>query len=89
MVGCVTTRDPYCLVSELPSKGDLLTYLHTQRALIVDGHKSVEVNSHMLIHFAEQIAIGMVSIMHLGTSVGLTDMANHFYCITIHIASLF
>ena len=61
MIGCVTSRDPYCLVCELPPKGDLLTYVHSQRTLIVEGHKRVEVTSHMLLNFAEQITIGMVS----------------------------
>lgn len=27
MIGCVTLYDPLCLVMELPSNGDLLTYL--------------------------------------------------------------
>lgn len=31
MIGCVTLYDPLCLVMELPSNGDLLTYLLTCR----------------------------------------------------------
>ena len=27
MVGCVTLHEPHCLITELPARGDLLTYL--------------------------------------------------------------
>ena len=27
MIGCVTLHEPHCLVTELPARGDLLTYL--------------------------------------------------------------
>ena len=27
MVGCVTLHEPHCLVTELPARGDLLTYI--------------------------------------------------------------
>ncbi len=49
------------MVSELPLRGDLLTFLQNQRALLVEGTKGVEVTSHTLVQFAEQIAVGMVS----------------------------
>ena len=31
MLGCVTEEEPLCLLTEYPEKGDLLTYLRTQR----------------------------------------------------------
>ena len=27
MIGCVTLHEPHCLITELPARGDLLTYL--------------------------------------------------------------
>ena len=34
MLGCVTTKEPLCLVTEYVSHGDLLTYLRTMRKMV-------------------------------------------------------
>ena len=31
MIGCVTLHEPHCLITELPARGDLLTYLINAR----------------------------------------------------------
>ena len=34
LIGCVTTREPLCLITELLKYGDLLSYLHAIRKLV-------------------------------------------------------
>jgi len=73
MVGCVTTRDPYCLVSELPPSGDLLTFLQHQRSLITEGSGGVQVTGERLMDFALQMATGMVCTIHYRPLVKHTE----------------
>ena len=41
MVGCVTLREPLCLITEYVPYGDLLSYLKYQRKMVCIGHYQI------------------------------------------------
>ena len=81
IVGCVTNHIPLCLVCEIPSKGDLLTYLQEQRAFVVEGpSQGVGVTPESLLNFVEQFVSGMVSwLVHVHVIQWNLSYNSHLY----------
>ena len=43
LIGCVTEREPLCLITEYLPYGDLLSYLHSIRKMVMMMRKKIEI----------------------------------------------
>jgi abelson tyrosine-protein kinase 2 len=47
LIGCVTEKEPLCLITEYLPYGDLLSYLHTIRKMVMNIVKKRYLHTHI------------------------------------------
>ena len=50
LIGCVTEKEPLCLVTEYLPYGDLLSYLHTIRKMVCLKKDVTHMHTHTRMH---------------------------------------